>query len=75
MTHLKVEGHSNLVRDEKTKAILNTNMSDYNQYMKLKLIKDNDNKKIEALENNIDTIKNDLEEIKSLLGNLLNGSK
>jgi tetrahydromethanopterin S-methyltransferase subunit B len=75
MTHLKVEGHSNLVRDENTKAILNTNMSDYNQYMKLKSIKENDNKKIEALENNIDDIKNDLEEIKSLLGNLLNGSK
>jgi hypothetical protein len=75
MAHLKVEGHSNLVRDEDTKAILNTNMSDYNQYMKLKSIKENDTKKIEALENNIDNIKNDLEEIKSLLGNLLNGSK
>jgi hypothetical protein len=75
MAHLKVEGHSNLVRDENTKAILNTNMSDYNQYMKLKSIKENDNKKIEALENNIDNIKNDLEEIKNLLGNLLNGSK
>jgi hypothetical protein len=75
MAHLKVEGHSNLVRDEDTKAILNTNMSDYNQYMKLKLIKENDIKKIEALENNIDNIKNDLEEIKNLLGNLLNGSK
>ncbi len=75
MAHLKVEGHSNLIRDEDTKAILNTNMSDYNQYMKLKSIKENDTKKIEALENNIDNIKNDLEEIKSLLGNLLNGSK
>jgi hypothetical protein len=75
MAHLKVEGHSNLVRDEDTKAILNTNMSDYNQYMKLKSIKENDTKKIETLENNINNIKNDLEEIKSLLGNLLNGSK
>lgn len=75
MSYLKVEGHSNLVRDEKTKAVLNTNMGDYNQYIKLKKIKENDSKKIEDLETDMSNIKNDLDEIKSLLRNLLNGSK
>lgn len=64
-----------MVRDEKTKAVLNTNMGDYNQYIKLKKIKENDSKKIEDLETDMSNIKNDLDEIKSLLRNLLNGSK
>ena len=75
MAHIKVEGHSNLVRDEKTKAVLNTNMGDYDRYIKLKKIREDDNRKIEDLEDDISGIKNDLQEIKNLLGNLLNGSK
>lgn len=75
MTYSKVEGHSNLVRDEKTNAILNTNMNDYNHYIRLKKIKEEDTKKLQNLESDVSDIKNDLQEIKSLLGNLLNGSK
>lgn len=74
MAYSKVEGHSNLVRDEKTNAILNTNMSDYNNYMRLKKIKENNNKRVEDLENDMNNIKNDLNEIKNLLRNLANGS-
>jgi hypothetical protein len=75
MTYLKVEGHLHLVRDETTNAILNTNMSDYNNYMRLKKIKENDSKRVENLESDMDSIKSDLEEIKNLLRNLSNGSK
>jgi hypothetical protein len=75
MKHLKVEGHSNLVRDEETKAILNTSMKDYNQYMRLKKIKENENKRFEDLENDLNGIKDDLQDIKNLLGELLNGSR
>lgn len=75
MTYLKVEGYSNLVRDEKTKAILNTNMGDYDHYIKLKQIRENENKKIEDLEDGINGIKNDIQEIKNLLKNLSNGTK
>ena len=64
-----------MVRDEKTKAVLNTNMSDYDQYMKLKKIRENSNKKIEDLEEDMGEIKNELQEIKSLLRNLLDGPK
>lgn len=75
MTYSKVEGHSNLVRDEKTNAILNTNTNDYNHYIKLKRLKEDSSKRVETLENDVKDIKNDLQEIKTLLGNLLNGSK
>lgn len=75
MAHSKVEGHSNLVRDEKTNAILNTNMNDYNHYIKLKRIREEGSKKVELLESDMNIIKSDLQEIKTLLGNLLNGPK
>lgn len=75
MTYSKVEGHCNLVRDEKTNAILNTNMNDYNNYMRLKKIKENNNKKVEDLELDMNNIKNDLNEIKTLLRDLLNGPR
>ncbi len=63
------------MRDEETKAILNTSMKDYNQYMRLKKIKENENKRFEDLENDLNGIKDDLQDIKNLLGELLNGSR
>ncbi len=75
MKYLKVEGHPSLIRDAKTSAILNTNMNDYNNYIKIKQMKDNEKKRIDNLENDMNDIKNDLDEIKNLLRNLSNGSK
>ena len=74
MKYSKVEGHANLIRDEKTKAILNTNLSDYENYMKTRQIKKNEIDRIQNLEDNVNEIKNDLNEIKNLLRNLANGS-
>lgn len=75
MTHLKVEGHLNLIRDEATNAILNTSMSDYHNYMRLKKIKENETKKVEELETELNNIKDDLTEIKNLLRGIVDGSK
>jgi hypothetical protein len=33
MEYSKVDGHSNLIRDESTKAIINTNLSEYQNYI------------------------------------------
>lgn len=74
MKYSKVEGHSNLIRDEKTKAILNTNLSDYENYIKTRQIKKIETDRIQNLEDNVNEIKNDLNEIKNLLRNLANGS-
>jgi hypothetical protein len=69
-----VDGYTNLIRDDKTNAILNTNYNEYENYKYLKSIKDKENARIENLENNLEDLKSDINEIKNLLRNLANGS-
>ena len=49
MGYLDVEGHVNLVRDEQSGAILNTDSSQYNQYMALRNSKAKKDQKIVLL--------------------------
>jgi peroxiredoxin family protein len=72
MKYSKVSGHSNLVRDEETKAIINTNMTDYNNYIMQKRIKEKESQKIQSIENEVANIKEDLNEIKYLLRRMIN---
>lgn len=67
---IKVDGHSNLVRDSGTHAILNTNTIEYNQYKRLKELKSEESSKIEKFENDLNEMKSDINEIKNLLRNL-----
>jgi len=73
MGYLEVEGHVNLVRDEESGAILNTDSGQYNQYMALRNSKAKKDKKIDAIESDLANLKDDINEIKSLLGKLVNG--
>lgn len=75
MNYAKVEGHVNLVRDQKTKAILNTDMNEYNNYIALRNSKQSSSDKIKNIEGEIETVKSELGEIKSLLRELIDGSK
>ena len=75
MKFSKVEGHTNLVRDQTTNAIINTDMNEYRNYKSLQQIKENEKQKIECLENDINTMKDDLNQIKNLLRSLANGPK
>jgi|TARA_B100000085_G_C18536101_1_gene510065 hypothetical protein len=70
MKHIKVDGHPGLVRDKKSKAILNTDMTNYKKYIKLKELHNNEDKKIENLENGLSELKSDIDEIKNLLREL-----
>jgi hypothetical protein len=65
---IPVEGHQNLYRDRNTGSIVNTDKSNYDRYMKTKRLKQNERREL-------DTIKSDIEEIKSLLRELTNGSR
>jgi hypothetical protein len=71
----KVEGYNNLIRDNSTNAILNTNMSDYQNYKNLKLAKESEGQKLQKLEDDMCRMKNDLDEIKNLLRVLTHESK
>lgn len=75
MDYLKVEGYNNLVRDPNTNSIINTNMSEYQQYVARRNIKSEENQKLESLESDVTNIKNDLDEIKTLLRSLIDGSR
>jgi hypothetical protein len=61
---IKVEGYSNLYRDEKTGAIVNCDSTTYDQYVNSLNIKE---KKKEELDN----IKKDIMELKLLLKEIL----
>ena len=73
MTYLKVEGHSGLYRDPKTNSIVNLNKSEYNEYMSRKKIKDKEMEKVDTMEQDLHDLKSEINEIKSLLKELVNG--
>lgn len=75
LNYYKVEGHSDLVRDVSTNAIINTNMNEYENYKSLKKIKETERERMKSLENDVNEMKNDLNEIKNLLRALANESK
>jgi len=68
---LKVEGHSYLVRDTKTNAIINNDKKGHEQYLALKRAKSKEVDKVQNLEQDIQGLKSDLSDIKSMLGQLL----
>ena len=66
----KVEGNSNLVREKETGAIINVNSSEYQSYIinSRKIL--TERKKSESVEEELNDIKNDINEIKDLLRSL-----
>ena len=57
---IRVEGHKNLYRDEKSGAIINTDSHGFSQYKKSRNIR-------LTQKEEIDSMKKDIEEIKNLL--------
>lgn len=74
MEYIKVKGHDHLIRDPKTNSIINTNMSEYNEYISRRDSKLKENEKVNNLESDITNMKEDLDEIKLLLRRLINES-
>lgn len=64
---LKVEGNDSLVRDVSTHAIINTNSAEYENYLKKKNHMSSQSIEIERNTNDINSIKQELSEIKELL--------
>lgn len=74
MNYSRVEGYTHLIRDEKTNSIINTNMSEYQEYISRRNAKNEENQKVQNIEEDLSNIKNDIDEIKTLLRSLVNGS-
>lgn len=62
---IKVEGYTNLYRDEETGAIINTDSTGYDDYVRSIERRDVEKREIEKM-------KSDIDEIKSLLKDFLN---
>jgi hypothetical protein len=70
--YLKVSGNDNLVRDMSTHAIINTNNIEYNNYLKKMDRINNQANQMEQHSIEINNIKQELSDIKSLLMSLVN---
>jgi hypothetical protein len=64
---LKVEGHDSLVRDSNSKAIINVATTDYQLYMNRVRMREQQSDQIRNAVKEINCLKTELEEIKSLL--------
>ena len=71
MKYLKVAGHAGLVRDTSTGAILNTNKSEYEEYIARQQKAEEREAEISQHTEDINNIKNELQDIKSLLLQIL----
>ena len=60
---IRVEGHQNLYRDERSGAIINCDSAAYNEYLSSLSIRDSQKKEIEDLKSEISEIKNLLKEL------------
>lgn len=72
MEYLHVEGNPSLVRDVNTHAIVNSNKSEFETYMKNKNIMLNRVNEVEKQNEKIDKLETDINDIKSMLQLLIN---
>lgn len=75
MSYIKVKGHEGLFRDPNTNSIINKNMAEYQEYVSRKKLKSEEDGRMKNLESEVFEIKNDLDEIKSMLRRFINESK
>jgi hypothetical protein len=69
--YIPVEGKRNLYRDSSSNSIVNTDSSAYNNYMQMKSKKMKEQNEVNCLKSEVDGIKDELNEIKFLLKELL----
>ena len=71
--YIPVEGNTDLVRDPNTDQIINTNSSAYQQYINRRQQRKREKDKSLTIEDDLANLKSEMNEIKSLLKELVNG--
>jgi hypothetical protein len=64
---IQIKDNSNLLRDANTNSILNSNRSEYENYLQLKSKKESEKERIKFIETEVNQIKSDINEIKDLI--------
>ena len=72
--YIPVEGNSDLVRDPNTDQIINTNTTAYEQYMNRRKQRKLEKEKSLTIEEDLASLKSEMNENKSLLKELVNGN-
>ena len=72
---ITVEGREGWYRDPDSNAIVNCNVSEYDNYMAAYNRRENKEKKLTTLQDEVSELKSDIGEIKNLLKSLLQGDK
>ena len=64
---VKVEGHTNLLRDVNSNAIINTNKTEYQLYMKRRKAREQQGDQLRNACKEINNLKSELREIKQMI--------
>ena len=74
MDYVKVKDNEHLIRNTNSNRIVNTNKSEYEEYITRRKLKKSEKNKVDNLERDISTLRNEITEIKDLLRSLVNGN-
>jgi len=69
--HIKVKSDVSLVRDTNSNAIISKNQSEFDKFIKLSKKKYEEKKKFDNMRSDLDALKKDMDEIKTLLRNIM----
>ena len=69
--YLKVKSDVSLFRDKDSKAIVNKNKGEFDKFLKLSQKKYEEKKKFDNMRSDLDSLKQDMNEIKTLLKNIM----
>ena len=69
--HIKVKSDVSLVRDIDSNAIISKNQSEFDKFIKLSEKKYAEKKKFDNMRSDLDSLKQDMNEIKTLLRNII----
>ena len=69
--HIKVKSDVSLVRDVDSNAIISKNQSEFDKFLKLSQKKYEEKAKFDNMRSDLDSLKQDMDEIKTLLKNMM----
>ena len=70
--YLKVKSEDSLVRDVNSNAIVNQNKNEFDKFLELSRRKYEEKRKFDDMRSDLDSLKEDMNEIKTLLRNIMN---
>ena len=72
MDYVKVKDHDHLMRNTQSNCIVNTNKAEYDEYLTRRKLKKSEINKVENIERDISTLRDEITEIKDMLRSLVN---